>query len=97
MGLEAIYRLPTPVAGTIFPYLLKRLIGSTRSADITYIPMAKGFLYLVAIMDWHSRRLAGLSNTMDTMRGGVGGSRESTPTKGSAVRPLLRAEGRSGG
>ena len=34
------------------------------AADITYIPMAKGFLYLVAIMDWHSRQK--LSNTMDT-------------------------------
>ena len=37
-------------------------------ADITYIPMAKGFLYLVAIMDWHSRHVLAwkLSNTMDT-------------------------------
>ena len=46
------------------------LIGSTRSgaADITYIPMAQGFLYLVAIMDWHSRHVLAwkLSNTMDT-------------------------------
>ena len=38
------------------------------AADITYIPMAKGFLYLVAIMDWHSRHVLAwkLSNTMDT-------------------------------
>ena len=38
------------------------------AADITYIPMAQGFLYLVAIMDWHSRQVLAwkLSNTMDT-------------------------------
>ena len=60
----------------IYDYLEARNIGyaiSLRSnqvwaADITYIPMAQGFLYLVAIMDWHSRHVLAwkLSNTMDT-------------------------------
>ena len=63
MGLEAIYRRPNtskPAPGhRIFPYLLKGVevnrVDQVWAADITYIPMAKGFLYLVAIMDWHSR------------------------------------------
>ena len=56
----------------IFPYLLKGVevnrVDQVWAADITYIPMAKGFLYLVAIMDWHSRHVLAwkLSNTMDT-------------------------------
>ena len=59
-------------AGRIFPYLLKGVevnrVDQVWAADITYIPMAKGFLYLVAIMDWHSRHVLAwkLSNTMDT-------------------------------
>ena len=59
MGLEAIYRRPNtskPAPGhRIFPYLLKGVevnrVDQVWAADITYIPMAKGFLYLVAIMD----------------------------------------------
>ena len=75
MGLEAIYRRPNtskPAPGhRIFPYLLKGVevnrVDQVWAADITYIPMAKGFLYLVAIMDWHSRHVLAwkLSNTMD--------------------------------
>ena len=75
MGLEAIYRRPNtskPAPGhRIYPYLLKGVeinrVKQVWSADITYIPMAQGFLYLVAIMDWHSRRVLSwkLSNTMD--------------------------------
>ncbi len=75
MGLEAIYRHPNtskPAPGhRIYPYLLKGLEVSRANqvwaADITYIPMARGFLYLVAIMDWHSRYVLAwrLSNTMD--------------------------------
>ena len=75
MGLEAIYRRPNtskPAPGhRIFPYLLKGVevnrVDQVWAADITYIPMAKGFLYL-AIMDWHSRHVLAwkLSNTMDT-------------------------------
>ena len=75
MGLEAIYRHPNtskPAPGNrIYPYLLKGLevnrVNQVWSADITYLPMAKGFLYLIAIMDWHSRYVLAwrLSNTMD--------------------------------
>ena len=74
MGLEAIYRRPNtskPAPGhRIFPYLLKGVevnrVDQVWAADITYIPMANGFLYLVAIMDWHSRHVLAwkLSNTM---------------------------------
>ena len=75
MGLEAIYRRPNtskPAPGhRTYPYLLRGLevsrVNQVWSADITYILMAKGFLYLVAIMDWHSRHVLAwrLSNTMD--------------------------------
>jgi putative transposase len=75
MGLAAIYRRPrtsVPAHGNkVYPYLL-RGIDVTRpnqawAADITYIPMERGFLYLVAIIDWHSRYVLSwrLSNTMD--------------------------------
>ena len=75
MGLEAIYRKPRtsiPQPGNhIFPYLLKDLqidrVNQVWATDITYLPMAKGFAYLVAIIDLHSRRAMAwqLSNTMD--------------------------------
>jgi len=56
----------------IYPYLLRGLnidrIHQVWSADITYIPIQRGFMYLVAIMDWYSRRILTwrLSNTLDT-------------------------------
>lgn len=56
----------------IYPYLLRNLKidnpNQVWATDITYIPMAQGFLYLVAIMDWYSRKVLSwrLSNTMDT-------------------------------
>jgi putative transposase len=75
MGLKAIYRRPrtsVPAAGhKIYPYLLKGMKITRPSqvwaADITYIPMARGFLYLVAIIDWYSRYVLSwrLSNTLD--------------------------------
>ena len=55
----------------IYPYLLKGKVinrpNQVWAADITYVPMEKGFGYLVAIMDWHSRKVLSwrLSNTMD--------------------------------
>lgn len=63
MGLEAVYpkpRLSQPGEGhKIYPYLLKDLpierVNQVWSTDITYIRMAQGFCYLVAVMDWHSR------------------------------------------
>jgi len=75
MGLEAIYQAPrtsTPhPAHRVYPYLLKRMVidrpNQVWCADITYIPVQRGFLYLVAIMDWATRRVLSwrLSNTMD--------------------------------
>ncbi|NQV38122.1 MAG: IS3 family transposase, partial [Candidatus Marinimicrobia bacterium] len=56
----------------IYPYLLRNLTinrpNQVWATDITYIPMAKGFLYLVVIMDWYSRKVLSwrLSNSMDT-------------------------------
>jgi putative transposase len=55
----------------VYPYLLRELtierVNQVWSTDITYIPMAKGFMYLVAVIDWHSRYVLSwmLSNTMD--------------------------------
>ncbi len=76
MGIEAIYQTPRTSdphpAHKIYPYALRGL-SITRPnhvwcTDITYIPMGRGFLYLVAIMDWASRKVLSwhLSNTMDT-------------------------------
>jgi len=75
MGLKAIYRRPRtskPTPGhKIYPYLLGGLKiirpNQVWAADITYIPMARGFLYLVAIIDWYSRYVLSwkLSNTLD--------------------------------
>ncbi|WAK04325.1 IS3 family transposase (plasmid) [Methylobacter sp. YRD-M1] len=76
MGLVALYpKKKTSLPGKghkIYPYLLKGLRidrpNQVWATDICYIPMAKGFLYLVAVMDWHSRKVLSwrLSNTMDT-------------------------------
>jgi len=75
MGLKAIYRRPrtsNPAPGhKIYPYLLGGMKitrpNQVWAADITYIPMARGFLYLVAIIDWYSRYVLSwrLSNTLD--------------------------------
>ncbi len=75
MGLEAVYRRPRtsqPGEGhKIYPYLLRDLEitapNQVFAADITYIPMAKGFLYLVAVIDWNSRYILSwrLSNTLE--------------------------------
>jgi putative transposase len=75
MGLEAIYQAPrtsTPhPAHRIYPYLLRNVAVDRADhvwcADITYIPVRRGFLYLIAIMDWATRHVLAwrLSNTMD--------------------------------
>src|SRR5262245_13676889 len=76
MGLCVIYQRPrTTIPATddaVYPYLLRDLVidrpNQVWCADITYIPMRRGFLYLVAIMDWARRKVLAwrLSNTMDT-------------------------------
>jgi putative transposase len=75
MGLEAIYPKPrTTMPGgghKIYPYLLRNLEikrpNQVWSADITYVPLRRGFLYLVAILDWYSRYVLTwkLSNSLD--------------------------------
>ncbi len=76
MGIESIAPKPNTSRAApehpVYPYLLRNLDISgpnqVWAADITYIPMARGFAYLVAIIDWHSRYVLSwrLSNTMDT-------------------------------
>lgn len=75
MGLQAVYQRPRTTVPhpehKKWPYLLRNLDINRPNhvwcADITYIPMRRGFLYLVAVMDWASRRVLAwrLSNTMD--------------------------------
>ena len=76
MGIEAVYQKPNTSrkhrSHKIYPYLLRNLAidrpNQVWCADITYLPMARGFVYLVAVMDWFSRRVLTwrLSITMET-------------------------------
>jgi putative transposase len=76
MGIEAIYQKPNTSLGhpahKVYPYLLRGLLidrpNQVWCADITYVPMAKGFVYMVAVMDWFSRRVLSwrVSITMDS-------------------------------
>ncbi len=76
MGVEAIYRKPNLSkrhdAHLIYPYLLRDLVidrpNQAWATDITYIPMRRGFVYLIAVIDWYSRRVLSwrLSNTLTT-------------------------------
>ena len=76
MGIEAVY--PKPHTSRphpehrIYPYLLRDLsvehANQVWAADITYVPMSRGSMYLVAVMDWHSRKILSwrVSNTLDS-------------------------------
>jgi putative transposase len=76
MGIEVLYKKPNTSrrhpAHPVYPYLLRNLEitrpNQVFAADITYIPMKRGFLYLFAVMDWASRRVLAwrLSNTLTT-------------------------------
>ena len=76
MGLEALVPKPDTSRPApehpSYPYLLKNLeicrVNQVWATDITYIPLARGFCYLAAIIDWYSRRVLSwrLSNTLDT-------------------------------
>ena len=76
MGIEALYRRPRTSkrapGHAIFPYLLRKLPvtrpNQVWAMDITYIPMARGFVYLAAVVDWFSRKVLAwrLSISMDT-------------------------------
>ena len=65
MGIEALYRKPSTSrkhpAHQVYPYLLRGLAieraNQVWAMDLTYIPMARGFVYLAAIIDWHSRKV----------------------------------------
>ena len=91
MGIEALVPKPTLSQPNkdhkIYPYLLRNLavteVDQVWCSDITYIPMERGHVYLVAIMDWNSRAVLSweLSNTMDS---------------GFCVRALRKAMARTG-
>src|ERR1039457_850796 len=92
MAIEAIYQKPNTSRGhpghEVYPYLLRGLVidrpNQVWCADLTYIPMAKGFVYLVAVMDWFSPRLR---------RGRLGFWRGDCPslwTRGFALRRCER-------
>ena len=76
MGIAALYPKRNlslaNQAHKVYPYLLRNLVidrpNQAWATDITYIPMARGFVYLVAVMDWYSRRVLSwrVSNTLDT-------------------------------
>jgi putative transposase len=75
MGIEAVYKRPNTSKPSqqhkVYPYLLKGVeinkVNQVWATDITYIPMARGFMYLAVIMDWYSRYVLSwrLSNTLD--------------------------------
>lgn len=76
MGIEAIY--PKPHTSRpfpdhkIYPYLLRNVkidhVNHVWASDISYVPMARGFMYLVVVMDWYSRKILAwrISNTLDS-------------------------------
>jgi putative transposase len=76
LGIEALYPKPSASSPSklhkVWPYLLRGVdvekANQVWAADITYVPMSRGYLYLVAIIDWHSRYVLSwrLSNTLDT-------------------------------
>jgi putative transposase len=75
MGVQAIHPTPKTSLGNkehkVYPYLLRNLTINRSNqvwcSDITYVPMKQGFMYLTAIMDWHSRKVLTwrLSNALD--------------------------------
>ena len=105
MGIEALYRRPRttkPEPGhKIYPYLLRGMEvvrpNQVWAMDITYIPMAKGFVYLAVVLDWFSRRVLSwrASITMEasfcvtTLEDALarhGGRRSSTPIRAASLR-----------
>ena len=76
MGIDALYRKPNTSrrreGNQVYPYLLRDLpivrCNQVWATDITYIPMRRGFVYLIVVLDWYSRRVLSwrLSNTLST-------------------------------
>ena len=100
MGIEAIYRRPhtsKPADGhKVYPYLLRGLTierpNQVWAMDITYIPMARGFVYLTAVVDWFSRRVLAWRVSIThggrvLPRGGRGGARPAWPAGDLQHRP----------
>jgi putative transposase len=100
MGIEALYRKPrtsNPTPGhKIYPYLLRGLTinrpNQVWAMDITYVPLARGFVYLAAVVDWFSRRVlswrvsitleaAFCVEALERLWPGMAGPRSSTPTR----------------
>jgi putative transposase len=103
MGIEAIYRRPNtskPAPGhKIYPYLLRKLPitrpNQVWAMDITYIPMARGFVYLAAVVDWFSRRVLAwrVSITLEATsaskrRGGAGEIRQAGDLQHGPGQPV---------
>ena len=76
MGIEALYRRPSttkPEPGhKIYPYLLRGMEitrpNQVWAMDITYIPMASGFVYLAVVLDWATRRVRDIDQSSTTAR-----------------------------
>ena len=102
MGIEALYRKPNtskPAPGhKIYPYLLRGMTidrpNQVWAMDITYVPMARGFVYLAAVVDWFSRRVLVLAG-VDHLGGGIlrrgagGGLGSAWPARDLQHRPGL--------
>ena len=102
MGIEAIYRRPNTSKATpgnkIYPYLLRGLAvdrsDQVWAMDITYIPMARGFVYLAVVLDWFSRRVLAWRVSIDPggrllSRRRRGGDRPARPAGHLQHRPGL--------
>jgi putative transposase len=99
MGIEAIYRKPNtskPAPGhKIYPYLLRGMVvdapDKVWAMDLTYVPMARGFVYLAAVIDWFSRRVLAWRLSITIAKRSPGGmSAEPTGRRRSASRPWKR-------
>jgi putative transposase len=101
MGIQAVYRKPNtskPAPGhKIYPYLLRDLPVTHQVWAITYVPMARGFVYLAAVIDWFSRRVLSwrLSITMEFCVEAVEEARHGKPEIFNSERQ--RATGSSAG
>ena len=104
MGIEALYRKPNtskPAPGhKIYPYLLRGMTidrpNQVWAMDITYVPMARGFVYLAAVVDWFSRRVLAwrlsITHGGGLLRRGAGrGARPARPAGDLQHRPGLAA------
>jgi putative transposase len=96
MGMETVYRRPNiskPAPGhRIYPYLLRGLAidwpNQVWAMDITYVPMARGFIYLVAVMDWFSRRVLSWRVSI-TMEAAICNTRKRSKNSERSPRPTV--------